>query len=343
MQLEASRMSVEAASLCVTDKRRSSSEEGRTTSVDRRPEFSLTQLLYFVTIAETGNISEAAERLHASQSAVSAAIQRLERQLENQLLVRHRAKGVSLSPAGKLLIDDAREILRQAQALKHLSSKLQSESGGRLDIASYYSITSCLMPRAISRATASHPYLTVNVHDAHTPVDLLLNGTCELAVTHSFNSSEETRFTEIVRPKLYALIEQSHPLADSRTASLADFKSDSLLMADTPSPNRIYAYIESAFRKSEIPMPEVISTTGLEAMRALVGAGVGFMLTHHRPPSPGTPDGGRIAAVEITDALPQLSIGVLRLRQSPPSQRACDFVRALRMTAQEVYVPITDV
>ncbi|MFI1167628.1 LysR family transcriptional regulator [Streptomyces sp. NPDC020801] len=307
----------------------------------RQPEFSLTQLLYFVTIAETGNISEAAERLHASQSAVSAAIQRLERQLAIQLFVRHHAKGVSLTPAGKSLIKDAREILRQAHALHHYSSRLQGESEGCLDIASYYAITSFLMPRTLSRVADSHPRLTVNVHDVHSPIDLLLNGTCELAVTYSITSSEETRFTELVTPRLYALIAQSHPLADLKAASLADVAKYPILMADVPSSTGIHGYMESAFMKADISMPKVISTTGLEAMRSLAGAGLGFMLTHHRPQSMDTPDGSRIALVTITDDLPHLSIGVQTLRSTVPTQRARDFVTTLRMTAQQIYTPIT--
>ncbi|MCH0569878.1 LysR family transcriptional regulator [Streptomyces sp. MUM 136J] len=304
-----------------------------------RPEFSLTQLLYFVTIAETGNISEAAARLHASQSAVSAAIQRLERQLANQLLVRHHAKGVSLTPAGKLLIDDARTILRQANALNQYSSRLQDESGGRLDIASYYSITSFLMPRAISRVANCQPGLMVAVHDVHLPIDLLLDGTCELAVTYSITSSDETRFTELVTPALYALVAQSHPLADSRTASLADLSKYPVLMADVPSSTGIQKYVESAFIKAEVPMPRVVRTTGMEATRALAGAGLGFMLTHHRPPSMDTLGGSRIALVAITDDIPHLSIGVQMLRSTLPTQRARNFVTALRMTAQQLYAP----
>ncbi|HEY8983161.1 MAG TPA: LysR family transcriptional regulator [Streptomyces sp.] len=304
--------------------------------MDRRPEFSLTQLLYFVTIAETGNISEAAERLHASQSAVSAAIQRLERQLANQLLVRHHAKGVSLTPVGKLLLNDAQAILRQAHALNHYSSRLQGESAGCLDIASYYSITSFLMPRALSRVAGTNPRLTVNVHDVHSPLDLLLNGMCELAVTYSTTTSEKTRFTELVTPQLYALVAEDHPLACTERIALADLAGESILMADIPS-SCYYTYVENAFRKVGIPMPDIISTTGMEAMRALAGVGIGFVLTHHRPQSLDTPDGSRTALVEITDDLPHLSIGVQTLRDSKPSRRARDFVTALRMTAQQTY------
>lgn len=80
--------------------------------------FSLTQLRYFVVSAELGNISEAAERLCASQSTVSSAVMKLERQLGVQLLLRHHARGVTLTPSGRHLLREARALLGQARNLK---------------------------------------------------------------------------------------------------------------------------------------------------------------------------------------------------------------------------------
>lgn len=309
----------------------------------RRPEFSLTQLLYFVTTAETGNISEAAERLYASQSAVSSAIQRLERQLDNQLLVRHHAKGVSLTSTGKLLLKDAQAILRQAHALNQHSSNLQDESAECLDVASYNEITSCLMPRVISRVADSHPRLTVNVHDVHAPIEPLVNGTCELAVTYNFTSSEKTNFTGLVTPTLYALTAEGHPLTDSPTVRLAELARYPMLMMDSPSFSDIYMYVENSFRQAKIAMPKVINATGLEAMRALTGVGLGFMLTCAKPPSGEARDGSRTALVPIADDLPPLSVGVQMLRGVEPTQCARNFLADLRTAVHQIYTPMATV
>jgi DNA-binding transcriptional LysR family regulator len=204
-------------------------------------------------------------------------------------------------------------------------------------------ITSFLMPRAISRVADSHPRLTVNVHDVHSPIDLLVNGTCELAVTYSFTSSEKTMFTGLVEPALYALTAQGHPLADSKTVRLADLARYPLLMADTPSFVDIRAYVERIFGQADIPMPKVVYATGLEAMRALTGAGLGFMLTCARPSSGDAPDGSRTALLAITDDLPPLSIGVQMLRSAEPTPGARDFVTALRVTARQIYTPMATV
>ena len=75
------------------------------------PAFTMNQLAAFVAVAEAGTISGAAERLHVSPSALSAAVTELERALQTQLLHRRKAKGVSLSPAGEVVLPRARHLL----------------------------------------------------------------------------------------------------------------------------------------------------------------------------------------------------------------------------------------
>jgi DNA-binding transcriptional LysR family regulator len=57
-------------------------------------------LLYYVTVAEAGQITRAARRLHVAQPALSRAITQLESDLGFKLLERH-ARGVTLTPAGE--------------------------------------------------------------------------------------------------------------------------------------------------------------------------------------------------------------------------------------------------
>ena len=79
------------------------------------PAFTMNQLAAFVAVAEAGTLSGAAERLHVSASALSAAVTELERALQTQLLHRRKAKGVTLTPAGELVLPRARHLLYQAR------------------------------------------------------------------------------------------------------------------------------------------------------------------------------------------------------------------------------------
>ena len=65
--------------------------------------YTFKQLHYFLKVAETGNVTSASEELYVSQPAISNAVSHLEDCFNVQLLIRHHAKGVSLTAAGREL------------------------------------------------------------------------------------------------------------------------------------------------------------------------------------------------------------------------------------------------
>jgi DNA-binding transcriptional LysR family regulator len=74
-------------------------------------------LRYFVAVAEERHFGRAAARLHMSQPPLSRAVKQLEADL-GTLLLHRSAAGVTLTPAGKLLYDEARTLLEQADQVR---------------------------------------------------------------------------------------------------------------------------------------------------------------------------------------------------------------------------------
>src|SRR5690242_13298798 len=71
---------------------------------------------YFVTVAEEGNVTRAARRLHIAQPSLSAALRQLETQLGVPLL-RRDGRQLTLTPAGELLRRRGRVLLDDAEDL----------------------------------------------------------------------------------------------------------------------------------------------------------------------------------------------------------------------------------
>ena len=94
----------------------------------------LRHLRYFVAVAEEGNIGRAAERLHMSQPPLTRQIALLERELGAQLFTRSN-RGVVLTNAGRVLLDDARRMLHQAEQAADRATRAGEGAAGRLDIA----------------------------------------------------------------------------------------------------------------------------------------------------------------------------------------------------------------
>src|SRR5258708_38818581 len=93
----------------------------------------LRQLEYFVAVAEEQNFTRAAERVHISQSGVSAQIRQLERELGAELFDRS-ARAATLTVAGKAALEHARAALAAAGAVSQAVGEVPDLSRGRLTV-----------------------------------------------------------------------------------------------------------------------------------------------------------------------------------------------------------------
>src|SRR6516162_4149116 len=95
----------------------------------------LRHLRYFVAIGEEGNYRRAAQRLSVAQTALSTQIQDLEAELGFQLFDR-LPRGVKLSAAGRMFLEDARRILQQvSEAAARAARVARGQSGTHVESA----------------------------------------------------------------------------------------------------------------------------------------------------------------------------------------------------------------
>jgi DNA-binding transcriptional LysR family regulator len=145
------------------------------------------QLEYFVAIVEHGGFTHAARALRVAQPSLSRAIGNLEHELGVALF--HRVgRNAVLSNAGELMVERARLVLRDMDALRATAQAIGSSAAGRVDVAATSS--SALEPviSTVAALREHHPGVMVSTRSALSAtevVSMVLHGRCEIGVCAS--------------------------------------------------------------------------------------------------------------------------------------------------------------
>jgi len=189
-------------------------------------------LSVFREVATRGSFSDAATALSFTQPAISQQIARLERQLETRLLVRD-ARGVTLTPAGEVLLRHAETVLAQLRLAEAEVQALTGVERPRLRVGAFPSAAASIMPPALAELRAAHPEADVamRVVEDVDALDALRRGDLDIAmvIDSELMPLELPAGIEAVHvlddPLLIAL-PYSHRLAARSAISLADLRDD---------------------------------------------------------------------------------------------------------------------
>jgi DNA-binding transcriptional LysR family regulator len=283
--------------------------------------FTLVQLRYFVTAAELGSMTAASRELMVAQSAISAAIAQVERELGVQLLIRHHARGLSLTRSGERFLVEAREFLSHAAALAASARGLGGSLTGELAIGCVPTLAPFYLSRLLRSFSARHPGVRVTVAEGEisTLESALLDGRCEVALVYATDLALDLDIRPLAQAKPYVLLPPGHPLADAEAVSLADLAHEPMILFDVPR-SRDY------FRALHAAEPWVrFRTSSYETARSLVAGGHGYSILNQRALTDQTYDGGTVVSVPISDDVPSLDVVLASVRGVRPTARATAF------------------
>ena len=184
---------------------------------------SLRQLRAFAAVAELGSFTEAARRLHVTQSALSVLVRELERELGARLFDRHTRR-VVLTEAGHALLPYTLRVLAElAQAALDVCA-LRDKHRGRLRLAVPQLMASTLGARAIAAFNQRYPGVAIELHD--TPTDQLvarvLSGEVELAIGVEVPSAVPVQRRVLLRDRHWLVCPPAHPLAQRKQVRWKD-------------------------------------------------------------------------------------------------------------------------
>lgn len=182
------------------------------------------QLEYFVTVAEKGGFSRAADHLHIVQSAVSQQVRRLERELGVPLFDRS-TRHVQLSGAGERLLPEARALLDAADRIRRTAVDVAAGEDGVLRLGTVHENGDRLY-RALNELAATAPRLQVRLIEA-TPterIEAVRSGQLDAALIRGLPASRGVRFTPVWTNPLYVALPADHPVAANHVVQLEQLK-----------------------------------------------------------------------------------------------------------------------
>jgi DNA-binding transcriptional LysR family regulator len=184
----------------------------------------LRQLEYFVAVADEANFTRAAERVHISQSGVSAQIRRLEDDLGATLIDRS-GRVATVTAAGAAALRHARAVLSSADAMRKAVDDVTGLIRGRLVVGMVIGCRVVPLFDALAAFHRGHPGVEIALVEDNSDrlVELVRTGEADLALVATAGSPPPgVEGFPIVSERLVAAVPQGHPLARRRRASLAD-------------------------------------------------------------------------------------------------------------------------
>jgi DNA-binding transcriptional LysR family regulator len=162
-------------------------------------------------VADLRNISRAAEQIGLSQSGASQAIAQMEASLGAQLFVRER-RDVSLTALGEQVLQHARAMLSEFDAIRALGDAARGLQAGRIRLATFPSVLATVLPGLVSAFRRRHPGIdVVALEGSDEEVEAwLAANTIELGVV--LNPAPQRQAVIIGRDAWVALLPAQHPL-----------------------------------------------------------------------------------------------------------------------------------
>lgn len=248
----------------------------------------LRQLRYFVGIADHGSLTRAAEALRVAQPALSQHLRKLEDELGSELVLR-TPRGVVPTETGERLLERARLLLRQVDALREEIRGVETMPSGPVTIGIPTSLGPVLSVPLALAVRQEYPEIRLRVIEGlsgHT-LEWLRAGQVDLALVFGAEDIPGLTVQVVATEDLHLVAPQyDRQLARLREQTGGDHVRFSGLQ-DLPlilpgRPHGVREEVEATARSMGVPLDVVIEMDALDHIKALVSAGAGYTVLSER-------------------------------------------------------------
>ena len=237
------------------------------------------QLRAFLTVADTGNVTRAAELLHLVQPAVSRQIRLLEEDIGSPLFERER-HGMQLTPAGQSLLVYARRAMLELDRARAEIAGAATDGGigGLVTLGLLPSSIDLLSSALVSELATAYPgiRLRIAMGYAGTLLAWLHSGEVDAALLYGAERSPDLQTTALIEEPLWVIGPREAGLDAGRPLPLAALAGQPLVLPSTP--HGIRTLVDHACAVSNLDLVISAETNALSVQRALVLGGHGWTI-----------------------------------------------------------------
>lgn len=284
----------------------------------------LEELQWFVVLAQTEHVTDAAAELGITQPTLSRALARLEDQAGTQLFDRVNRR-LRLNAYGQIMLEHARRSIAELQSAEQRIAALRDPDTGRVRFAFLHSLANSYVPEQLRRFRESAPGIGFDLFQgpAHELTDRVSRGQSDVAITSPRPKGQEFTWHRLHVERLCLAVPRGHRLATRTRVRLSAAAGEPFIaLGEQFGLRQLTAEL---WAEDELDPEIVFEASEVPAMEGLVAAGFGVAVV------PAQSNGGdpKTVHVALSNAGAKREVGLVWARDRALSPAAARFVSFL--------------
>jgi len=297
----------------------------------------LRQIEYFISVADTGQISRSANLCSVSQSSMTIALKNLEDAVGVPLLSRH-AKGVRLTAAGERFLRHVQYATLSLDRAVVAAQEEPEQISGSVRIGVTETISAYLMPALLSAMAQRFGNLEIEIveKDRASIEQGLVDEHLDIALLLVSNTAQvdELKYETILRSPRRLWTHPDHPLQEAQRVTLDDVAQEDYLLLDM---DEHVQTVSKYWGKYGVKPRVRLQSKSIEAVRSLVALGQGVTILSDLVYRPWSLEGNRISRRDLSISVPTMDVGAVWRRTgalSTQSKALLDLFRSSKKAVQ---------
>lgn len=273
----------------------------------------------------TGSVSQAAEKLHVTQSAVSQQVSQFEAACGFALFDRTSNRLRPTKEAEALLVE-VNAMFKGVHKVERVVASIREHRWGALSIASFPAVARRFLPRTVARYSAGHSHVQFYLQSmrSRSLIDAVATRQADMALSFLPSDREDTESIHVQSLNAVCILPTDHPLANYRRLTPEDLRNEYLVSLGPQDKSRLA--IDAIFEQHRVPLRINIETGQSDAACAVVAEGLACSIVD--PISAWTNSGLNYVVRRFEPAI-EFNIWLIRSRTAPTFKLLDDFIEFL--------------